>query len=68
MLALIVVFSLAGVSGSVGKIGLVWSLRTGALGISRAIPNPAIPMSCGPYALMSLRFIAEDVAAFRRVP
>ena len=66
MHALIVVFSLAVIWGSIGKVGSMWSLRTGALGISRAVPNLAIPVSCGLYALVSLRLIAEDVATFRR--
>lgn len=63
---LIVLFCVAVIYGSIDKIASVSRLKTGALGISRAIPNLAIPVSCGLYALVSLRIAAESALAWRR--
>ncbi len=65
MHGLIIVFSAAVMYGSYFKVGTVWNLTTGALGISRAIPNLAIPVSCALFIIVSLRLIAVDLAAWK---
>lgn len=62
---LIVLFCVAVIFGAMDKIGSVARLRTGALGISRAIPNLAIPVSCALYILVSLRIAAEYAVKWR---
>lgn len=65
---LIIVFAAAVIYGSIEKVSSVWRLKTGALGISRGIPNLSIPVACGLYILVSFRLIAEDLAAWRAAP
>lgn len=62
---LIIVFSAAVIYGAYFKVNSVASLTTGALGISRAIPNLAIPVSCGLFILVALRLIVVDLATWR---
>lgn len=62
---LIAIFALAVIYGSIAKIESVWNLRTGALGISRAIPNLAIPVSCALYTIVALRIATENLIIWR---
>ena len=62
---LIIVFATAVIYGSIDKLESVWKLSTGALGISRAVPNLSIPVACALYILVCLRLIAEDLTAWR---
>ena len=62
---LIILFSLAVIYGAYFKVSSVWSLTTGALGVSRAIPNLAIPTSCVLFILVSIRLIWIDLAYWR---
>lgn len=64
---LIALFCVAVIYGSIDKIGSVARLKTGALGISRAIPNLAIPVSFALYALVSLRIAAENAIRWRHL-
>lgn len=64
---LIVVFAVAVIYGSVAKLDSVWNLRTGALGISRAVPNLAIPVACALYIVVALRIAAENFVIWRSV-
>lgn len=65
MHVLIILFSSAVIYGSYFKVNSVWGLTTGALGISRAIPNLAIPTSCVLFILVSLRLIVIDLSYWR---
>lgn len=62
---LIVAFSAAVIYGAYFKVNSVWSLTTGGLGISRAIPNLAIPTSCALFILVSVRLMLVDLAYWR---
>lgn len=65
MHVLIILFSLAVICGAYFKVNSVWGLKTGALGISRAIPNLAIPTSCVLFILVSIRLLWIDLACWR---
>lgn len=67
MHVLIIIFCAAVIYGAIGKVGSVWNLKTGALGISRAIPNLAIPTSCGLYIVVCIKLITEDLMIWRSV-
>lgn len=62
---LIIVFSAAVIYGAYFKVNSVWNLRTGGLGISRAIPNLAIPTSCALYIIVSVRLMLIDLAQWK---
>jgi TRAP-type transport system small permease protein len=62
---LIIIFSAAVIYGAYFKINSVWNLTTGGLGISRAIPNLAIPTSCALFILVSVRLMLIDLAHWK---
>ncbi|WP_412051243.1 TRAP transporter small permease [Hoeflea sp. Naph1] len=62
---LIILFAAAVIYGSIDKLGSVARLRTGALGISRAVPNLAIPVACALYIVVSIRIILESFEQWR---
>jgi hypothetical protein len=41
-------------------------MKTGALGVSRAIPNLAIPTSCALYIVVCVKLIAQDLMIWRQ--
>jgi TRAP-type C4-dicarboxylate transport system permease small subunit len=63
---LIILFCVAVIYGAVGKVGSVWKMKTGALGVSRAIPNLAIPTSCALYIVVCVKLIAQDLMIWRQ--
>ena len=62
---LVAVFSAAVIYGAYFKVNSVWSLTTGGLGISRAVPNLAIPTSCVLFILVSIRLMLLDLAQWK---
>lgn len=62
----IILFCAAVIWGAYDKVASVWNLKTGALRISRAVPQLAIPVSAGAFIVVCLRLIAEDIAIWRR--
>lgn len=65
MHVLIIIFSAAVIYGAYFKINSVWNLTTGGLGISRAVPNLAIPTSCALFIIVSVRLILIDLAHWK---
>lgn len=63
---LIIAFAVAVIYGSVNRISSLWNLKTGALGISRAVPNLALPVACLFYIIIAMRLALEDVITWRR--